>query len=222
MTQTLPLFPLGTVLFPGLVLPLHIFEDRYRQLVQDLSGRPEPRRFGVIAIREGRETGVAGVTSLYKVGCVADLREVTEHQDGRYDLITVGSDRFRLGEIDRSRPYLRADVDLLPEPVGSDAEAALIAAAVLRGFRHYLEVLAERGPATIKVPDLPDEPVLLSYLVAAAMIIDLPARQDLLAAPDAVSRLTAERALLARETALLSSLGSTPATDLRSSPYSPN
>jgi Lon protease-like protein len=222
VTQTLPLFPLGTVLFPGLVLPLHIFEDRYCQLVQDLSGRPEPSRFGVIAIKEGRETGAAGVTSLHQVGCAADVREVTEREDGRYDLITVGSDRFRLGEIDRSRPYLRADVELLPEPVGADAEAGLIVAAVLQGFRHYLEVLAERGPATIKIPDLPDEPVLLSYLVAATMIIDLRARQDLLAAPDAVSRLTAERALLARETALLSSLGSTPATDLRSSPYNPN
>jgi Lon protease-like protein len=222
MTRTLPLFPLGTVLFPGLVLPLHIFEDRYRQLVQDLSGGGEPRRFGVIAIREGRETGEAGVTSLHEVGCIADVREVTEREDGKYDLITVGSDRFRLGEIDRSRPYLRARVELLPEPVGADGEAALMAAAVRQGFRRYLEVLAVRGPATIKVPDLPEEPVLLSYLVAAAIIVDLPARQVLLAAPDAVSRLTAERTMLARETALLSSLGSTPATDLRSSPYSPN
>ena len=114
------------------------------------------------------------------------MREVTEREDGTYDLITVGSDRFRLGDVDRSRPYLQARVELLPEPVGAE------------------------------------EPVLLSYLVAAAMIVDLPARQELLAAPDAVSRLTAVRAMLARETALLSSLGSTPATDLRSSPYSPN
>ena len=218
----MPLFPLGTVLFPGLVLPLHVFEDRYRQLVQDLSGRREPRRFGVIAIREGRETGEAGVTSLYQVGCVADVREVAEREDGTYDLITVGSDRFRLGEIDRSRPYLRASVELLPEPAGADADAALIVPAVRQAFRRYLDVLATTGPATIKVPDLPDEPVLLSYLIAAAMIIDLPARQDLLAAPDAVSRLTAERVTLARETALLSLLGSTPATDLRSAPYSPN
>ena len=55
MSETLPLFPLGTVLFPGLLLPLHIFEDRYRQLVRDLADGPEPRRFGVIAIRHGRD-----------------------------------------------------------------------------------------------------------------------------------------------------------------------
>jgi hypothetical protein len=64
MSETLPLFPLGTVLFPGLLLPLHIFEERYRQLVRDLQTRPEPRRFGVIAIRQGRETGVDGIQAL--------------------------------------------------------------------------------------------------------------------------------------------------------------
>ncbi|HEY1671362.1 MAG TPA: LON peptidase substrate-binding domain-containing protein, partial [Streptosporangiaceae bacterium] len=68
MTDTLPLFPLGTVLFPGMLLPLHIFEDRYKELVRDLLDGPEPRRFGVIAIKKGRETGVEGVSSLYEVG----------------------------------------------------------------------------------------------------------------------------------------------------------
>ncbi len=68
MSETLPLFPLGTVLFPGLLLPLHIFEERYRQLVRDLVRQPEPRRFGVVAIREGRETGIDGVAALYEIG----------------------------------------------------------------------------------------------------------------------------------------------------------
>jgi Lon protease-like protein len=71
MSQTLPLFPLGTVLYPGLVLPLHIFEERYRQLVRDLLEGPEPQEFGVIAIRKGRETGVDGVSALYEIGCAA-------------------------------------------------------------------------------------------------------------------------------------------------------
>ena len=71
----MPLFPLGTVLFPGLVLPLHIFEERYRQLVRDLLDKPEPREFGVIAIRHGRETGIDGVSDLYEVGCTAQVRQ---------------------------------------------------------------------------------------------------------------------------------------------------
>ena len=222
MKQTLPLFPLGTVLFPGLVLPLHIFEDRYKQLVRDLLDGPQPPRFGVIAIREGRETGIDGVSSLHDVGCTATLREIDEEEDGQYDLVAVGTDRFRLRALDDSRPYLTGEVELIGEPVGDDAAADLAVSVVQRGFRAYLNVLADRGAARINVPDLPDEPVLLSYLVAASMIIELNDRQGLLAQPTAVRRLSAERALLARETAILRELGTTPATDLRSSPYSPN
>ncbi len=222
MTEMLPLFPLGTVLYPGLVLPLNIFEQRYRQLVRDLLDGPEPRRFGVIAIREGRETGITGVSALYEVGCLAMVREVNELSDGRYELITVGTDRFKLHDIDDSQPYLRGQLELLAEETGEEIEAQLVAIAVQRSFRAYLDVLATKGPATISVPELPDEPILLSYLVAASVIIDLPARQSLLAQPDALSRLNAERALLARETAILRELGTTPAPDLRSSPYNPN
>lgn len=221
-TETLPLFPLGTVLYPGLVLPLNIFEERYRQLVRDLLDRPEPRRFGVIAIREGRETGIAGVSALYDVGCLATVRDVTELPDGRYELITIGTDRFKLHGLDESGPYLRGEVELLDEPVGDETETKVAVAAVQRGFRGYLNMLADKGSARISVPDLPDEPVLLSYLVAASIIIDLPERQGLLAQPNALRRLRSERALLAKETALLRSLGSTPAPDLRSSPYSQN
>jgi Lon protease-like protein len=218
----MPLFPLGSVLYPGLVLPLHIFEDRYRQLVRDLLDGDEPKRFGVIAIREGRETGVSGVSALYEVGCVATVREVTELDDGGYDLLTVGTDRFRLHGMDTSQPYLVGEIELLDEPVGDENEAAVMAAAIQRGFRGYLDMLASQGSATISVPDLPDEPILLSYLVAASMIIELSDRQGLLAQPDAMHRLAAERGLLASETAMLRSLGTTPAPDLRSSPYSPN
>ncbi|HUZ35465.1 MAG TPA: LON peptidase substrate-binding domain-containing protein [Streptosporangiaceae bacterium] len=222
MSETLPLFPLGTVLYPGLVLPLHIFEERYRQLVRDLLDQPEPRSFGVIAIRKGRETGIDGVAALHEIGCTATLREVTPHQDGRFELVTVGTRRFRLLGLDHSQPYLRGEIDLLAERAGDEATAALTAAAVRRAFREYLDVLATRGAARVHVPDLPDEPVLLSYLVAASMIVDLSDRQALLAEPDAAGRLAAERALLARETSILRTLTSTPATELRHSPYSSN
>ena len=222
MGETLPLFPLGTVLYPGLVLPLHIFEDRYRQLVGDLLAGPEPQRFGVVAIREGRETGVAGVSSLYEVGCTATLQQVEEYEDGRYDLVTVGAQRFRVAELDDSRPYLQGSVEFLAEDTGDEAAAALAAAAVQQVFRSYLNALAERGATRISVAELPDEPVLLSYVVAASVVVDLPAKQALLAEPDAERRLTAERALLARETSVLHKLPSTPAPDLRNSPYNPN
>ena len=94
--------------------------------------------------------------------------------------------------------------------------------AVQRAFRSYLDLIAERGGAQITIPDLPDEPLLLSYLVAAAVVVDLPVKQGLLEQPDAHRRLVAERALLTRELQLLRSLPATPATDLRYSPYSQN
>jgi Lon protease-like protein len=222
MSTTMPLFPLGTVLYPGLLLPLHIFEERYRQLVRDLLDGPELREFGVIAIRKGRETGVEGVSALYQIGCAAALRQVARHDDGRFDVVVAGTQRFRLLGLGQSRPYLQGEIELLAEETGDEAAAALAARAVQRAFRDYLDVLATQGSARVDVPDLPDEPVLLSYLVAASMIVDLGDRQVMLAEPDAASRLAAERTLLARETQILRTITSTPATDLRSSPYNPN
>jgi Lon protease-like protein len=222
MSETLPLFPLGTVLYPGLLLPLHVFEERYRQLVRDLLAGPEPRRFGVIAIREGRETGRGGIVTLHQIGCTATLRQARELDDGRYDLVTIGTQRFLLVGTDDSKPYLQGEVEMLAETTGDDTGAALAARSVQDAFRIYLRALAERGVTQVSVPDLPDDPVLLSYLVAASMIIDLRDKQALLAEPDALHRLVAERMLLSRETTMLRTLTATPAPDLRNSPYSSN
>ncbi len=222
MTETLPLFPLGTVLYPGLLLPLHIFEPRYRQLVRDLLDGPGPRRFGVIAIRKGRETGAGGIHALYEIGCTATLRRVTEHEDGRFDVVAAGTRRFQLVHLDDSRPYLRGRVDLLAEDIGDQTAARLAAQAVRLAFRAYLDALSGRAETHVPSPELPDEPVLLSYLVAASMIVDLNDRQVLLAEPDALCRLTTERAMLSRETTMLRSLAAKPAPDLRYSPYTPN
>ncbi len=230
MSDLLPLFPLSTVLFPGMRLPLHIFEDRYRLLVSDLAARPEPRRFGVIAIRKGREVGADGVTALHEVGCVAEVRQITPHADGRFDLATVGAERFRLLRADTSLPYLQGEVEMLNDdasPAGMDqavaAEALAFATSrVQAGFRAYLNALADRGGSVISIADLPDEPVLLSYVIGAAMIIDLPERQSLLAAPSALDRLRRERSLLVRETAMLRATTSRPAPDYAFEQFSQN
>ena len=155
MAELLPLFPLGTVLYPGMLLPLHIFEERYRQLVRDLLERPEPRRFGVIAIRKGRETGIDGVHSLYEIGCTATLRRVDELDDGRFDLVTVGTQRFRLLTLDQTLPYLQGEVERLAEDVVDQAAAAPFVRAVQVAFRAYLDALTERGGATVRIEDLP-------------------------------------------------------------------
>ena len=221
MGELLPLFPLGTVLYPGRPLPLHIFEPRYRQLIQDLLDGPQPGRFGVIAIRKGRETGVDGVSALYEIGCTATLRQVDRHEDGRFDIVTVGTQRFRLLALDQTRPYLQGEVEILAEEQ-ADAAAGPAAQVVEAAFREYLDALTEWGGATVRLEDLPDEPELLSYIVAAAMVIDLPERQALLAEPDTLHRLAMQRALLSRETAMLRTTTSRPVPDLRNTPYSPN
>lgn len=218
---TLPLFPLSTVLLPGAPLPLHVFEPRYRELVADLMRLPPAeRRFGVIAIRRGRETGVTGVEELYDVGCVARLTEVESLPDGRYDLATVGVARFRLEEIvDGGTGYLQGRVELLPEVPG---EADEVTTAVARGYLGYLQALSDAGREVPVQPDLPADPLLLSYLVAATVVLDVADRQRLLAAPDAATRLADERALLARENALLRALPSVPGTAIMQVPWSPN
>jgi uncharacterized protein len=228
MSELLPLFPLSTVLFPGMRLPLHVFEERYRLLVDDLKGQPEPWRFGVIAIRKGREVGADGLTALYDVGCVATVRQITPHADGRFDLITVGTERFRLRRLDDGLPYFRGETEPLPDEAGAgpgtEAGDALAAAVgrVQAGFRGYLNALADRGGGVISVADLPDEAELLSYVVGAAMIIDLPERQSLLAAPTALDRLRLERSLLVRETAMFRATTSRPAPDYTYEQFSQN
>lgn len=209
--QRLPLFPLGTVLVPGLVLPLHIFEPRYRELVADLLVRPEEERvFGVVAIKAGHEVGRDGARALYPVGCTAVVRRVTPYDDGRYDLVTSGAVRFRLEGIDEAAgtSYLTGLVSPLPDADGDDADAAALARDVGLRFAAYRQRLgaAQTG--------LPTSPRVLSYLVAAAMILDLPDRQALLEQPDTARRLVAARGLLGRERVLIDALGALPAPDL--------
>lgn len=229
MTEQVALFPLGTVLFPGQLLPLHIFEPRYRQLVADLlSGdHPGPERgFGVIAIRIGRETGVDGVHALHAVGTFATLRAASQHEDGRFDLVTQGDWRFRLRSLDQqSRPYTVADVERLPEPPDDDPEVCRgLADAVSRLHHDYRTSIGLRevphdasaseevaGHIDPQRPGAgPDSPGAVAYRVAATTLLTVPDQQALLEAPDDVSRLRAERRLLRRELALWRSLASLP------------
>ena len=224
MPDRLPLFPLGLVLLPGLLLPLHVFEQRYRDLVADLLLLPEEsQRFGVVAIRSGREVGADGVTALHEVGCVAQLRRVTPYEDGRFDLVTTGAQRFRLTGLVEGTAYPTGTVAWLPDELGPADEAALLDRAVRTAFRAYLVALAAaRGEQEPAAMDLPASSLVLSYVVAASVVVDLEDRQRLLAEPDGVARLRAELALLRREVTLLRTLTATPAPELARAPVNPN
>ncbi|HST65048.1 MAG TPA: LON peptidase substrate-binding domain-containing protein [Mycobacteriales bacterium] len=214
MADQLPLFPLGhTVLFPGVVLPLHVFEERYRELVGSLVDRPEgtARRFGVIAIRQGWEVGAEAVEALYEVGCAAELRRVSRYPDGRYDIVTVGTDRFRLLDVDRtSRPFLVGSVEWVPADPPAGPEDAGLSGIVSTLFAEYVAAAAGLQARPAETPELPSDPGELSYLVAAGAVLTLEDRQALLELGTARARLQAELRLLKRETTMVRRLRALP------------
>lgn len=214
MPDTIPLFPLGsTVLFPGVLLPLHIFEPRYRRLVRDLLELPEgvPRRFGVVAIRQGWEIGEGKVAALHTVGCTALVRRINPHADGRYDVIGVGAQRFELLEVDDStQPYLTGSVRWLEAPDEPPGEAALLAARVGKLFVGYAADVTGLQGGEPDGLDLPDDPTVLSYLVASAALLSLEDRQDLLAESSTVRRLQLQARLLRRESTIVRRLHAVP------------
>ncbi|WP_455361942.1 LON peptidase substrate-binding domain-containing protein [Streptomyces sp. SYSU K21746] len=244
-TARLPLFPLNSVLFPGLVLPLNIFEERYRAMMCDLlkADEDEPRRFAVVAIKDGREVAptapglpdqtavpergpAAGfgddpIQAFHPVGCVADAATIREREDGGFEVLATGTTRVRLLSVDATGPYLVAEIEELPEDAGEGAGA--LAEGVLRAFRNYQKRLAGARERSLSTgAELPDEPSVVSYLVAAAAVLDTPAKQRLLQAPDTASRLAEELKLLRSETAVIRHLPSLPAIDLTRTPTSPN
>ncbi|MER5788572.1 LON peptidase substrate-binding domain-containing protein [Streptomyces sp. NPDC001980] len=244
-TVRLPLFPLNSVLFPGLVLPLNIFEERYRAMMRDLLKTPEeePRRFAVVAIRDGHEVapsapgmpdptaqpdrgpaagfGPDPLKSFHRVGCVADAATIRERANGTFEVLATGTNRVRLLSVDASGPFLTAELEELTEEQGDEAGA--LAEGVLRAFRQYQKRLAGARERSLSTGvDLPDEPSVVSYLVAAAMMHDTPTKQRLLQAPDTASRLRDELKLLRSETAIIRNLPSLPAAELTRAPTSLN
>lgn len=244
-TARLPLFPLNSVLFPGLVLPLNVFEERYRAMMRELLGTDgsQPRRFAVVAIRDGHEVaptapglpdqtalpergptagfGPDPAGALHRVGCIADAATIRERPDGGFEVLATGTKRVRILSVDAGGPFLTAEVEELEEPQGEGAE--VLAEGVLRAFRAYQERLAGARERSLSTgAELPDEPSVVSYLVAAAAVLDTPAKQRLLQAPDTAARLREELRLLRAETAVLRHLPSLPAVELTRTPTSPN
>jgi uncharacterized protein len=214
--DALALFPLGhAVLFPGMPLALHVFEERYRELVRTLVEQDDgaPRRFGVIAIRQGWEVGADAVRALHRVGCTAEVRRVSRYPDGRFDLVTVGVQRFRLAAVDdRSRPYLVGQVEWLPPDPRDDIAGQRLTVPVTALFGEYVSAAGalRTGGAAGMTAELPADPSALSYLVASTAVLSLEDRQALLETDSAAERLRAELRMLKRETTMVRRLRALP------------
>lgn len=185
---TLPLFPLNSVLFPHFGLQLHIFEERYKTMINGCIERNAP--FGVILIREGEEVGTTAVP--HDIGCVARILEVQRFEDGRMNLLAAGEGRFRLLDyMEADEPYLIGRVEELEEAETGDDYTSLVD-TVSERFLRYLALLAERADETLPEVELPDDPVLLAFYVASVAMLPSLEKQQLLEMTDTRARLEAE------------------------------
>jgi uncharacterized protein len=197
-TQWLPLFPLNVVLFPHMAQPLHIFEPRYRQMIAECL--EEGHSFGVVAIREGSETGPA---TTYEVGTLAKIVRIDRLDDGRMNLLVMGASRFEVVRTADDRPYLRGEIRIIPE-TGDDLDAtAHLTEVTAITFRQYSNLLRELVGQQPDDAEPPMEPELLSYLIAAALNLQVPLKQTLLAEARTDARLLLELRLLRKEIVLL-------------------
>jgi Lon protease-like protein len=218
---TLPMFPLNAVLYPGVTLPLHVFEDRYRALVQHLLSLEDPadRVFGSVAIREGYEVGDHGAQSLFRVGCRLQLTEVATNADDSYDIVAVSLDRIQLDRLDGSGAFPVGQVRELPEPAVDVPEHVVERArATFSAYRMALtEFRSDPYDGT-----LPRDPEYLSWTLAACAPLPMSERQSLLEAADAEERLILVTDLLRAELRAMNVIPSLPATDVARNRWSPN
>ena len=193
--RVLPLFPLNTVLFPGAALPLQIFEDRYKEMLQDCLASDS--RFGAVLIKEGVEVGGPAVP--HTTGTMAEIVQVSDEQRGRFLVSCVGRQRFRIRSISDELPYLSGSVELLAEEADPGVTPELTA-AVREAVAGYLALVSGLGGGWVRDIPVPTEPVSLSYLAAAALQVDTAQKQTLLEEPTASSRLRSTLSLLHQST----------------------
>lgn len=222
MQRSVPLFPLNTVVFPGLAVPLNVFEDRYRALVHRLLriNDPTERLFATVAIREGYEVGERIGQSVHRVGCLLQLLHAEEHEDGSFSLETVARDRVSVLSIGAADPFLSAEVELLTDTSSPAAQAR--APRLVELYEEYRGVIAEvRGHTTYPSP-IPDDATYLAWVLAATCHLQLADRQQILEAQSTEQRLTMLEGLIAMEMRAMRAVPSLPATEIARTRWSPN
>lgn len=215
------MFPLNSVVYPGVSVPLRVFEDRYRALVHHLLRIDDPaeRVFGSVAIREGYEVGDHGAQSLYRVGVRLQLADVESHPDGTFDVVAVGRDRIRLDRLDGTGSFPVGEVTELPEPaVEVDDGLVDLARATFTAYRFALQELSHDPYEG----ELPKDPTYLSWTLAACAPLPMGERQQLLEAADAGERLVTVTDLLRGELRAMNVIPSLPASQVARTRWSPN
>ncbi|MBZ0298039.1 MAG: LON peptidase substrate-binding domain-containing protein [Anaerolineae bacterium] len=197
----LPLFPLSSVLFPGMTNSLYIFEERYKAMINRCLEHDEP--FGWVLIAEGREA-LGPVARPYRVGCTAQIARVQPLEQGTMNIMILGEERFEIKALQYDQSYLVGTVETYPisnnDPENLEQQETRLRPLVER----YLSVLAKTEEMDFDPQQLPEDPVELAYL-SAAILQQLPAekKQHLLAAPSAVHLLQDIYTIYHREVTIL-------------------
>ena len=171
---SLPLFPLNVVLFPGMALPLHIFEERYKAMIGDCIDQEQP--FGVVLIKEGREAG--GAAHPFSIGTTARVIRVERLAEGRMNILTTGERRFETADISQSVPHLVGQVKYLEEQPGETSSSVI--AELSQEYAAFVQKLSALAGGWTGRAEAPEDPVSLSYSVAANLDLPRHVRQELL------------------------------------------
>ena len=196
----LPLFPLDTVLFPGMPLQLHIFEDRYKRMIRECLAGRQP--FGVVLIRHGREA-MGPLAEPYEIGCTARILEVKPLSEGRMNIVALGQKRFRILSLNYANPYLIGEVEYYPLVDSQKRSLSDTGHRLFPWVKRYMQILTEASDMNLDPSHLPSDPLVLAYLAAVLLQVPPEQKQELLALENAGEFLETIYDLYRREVALL-------------------
>lgn len=204
----IPLFPLRTVLFPGMLMPINVFERRYLEMIA--ACQAEGRMFGVVLIKEGQEVGGPAVP--HRVGTAAHVIRAERNTDGDgLTIVVVGRDRFLIRNILQNHPYLVGAVERFPLTGVDDPRVGPLVRRVKHDLKAYMGLLGRVSGTVIQVEQLPDEPDILAWVIGIALQVSSLQRQELLECADLPQLLSRELRLLSLERKLLNFMASTEA-----------
>lgn len=198
-SMEMPLFPLRTVLFPGMMMPLHIFEDRYLEMINRCIEERLP--FGVVLIREGNEVGDDAVP--HTIGTAARITRAEPLDDGRMNVTIVGTRRFRIEELHRDRSYLTGSVTHYPVINGDTRLAMEQAQKVRPKIVRYIDLLTRATGVQLQMEQLPEDPTTLAFLAGIALQVPPQDKQRMLSLPGIPEMLEMENYFLGKELQLL-------------------
>ncbi len=203
----IPLFPLNTVLFPGMILPLRIFEERYKLMLKQCIAETKP--FGVVLLKSGRAEGAFN-GQIYNIGTTAQITQVNPMADETYNVLTLGMKRFRLIEAYQTHPYLTAIVEDYPLTNGNTPEAISGSLRLLHLIEKYLDSFRKLGKLPFRIDQVPTDPITLAFLTAIMLPVSNDDKQSLLSVVDIPELLREEFQLMRYETHMTQILANEP------------